>query len=860
MKRKFWKQFIRHVFYTCALFTGLLWTVSCEDDYKLDDNEPDWLGASIYDYLKENGNYTYFTQLIDDVGYKDVLQKTGSKTLFVATDSAFNRFFQNNPWGVTSYSGLSLTQKKLILNFSMINNAYLIETLSNYNNGGLVEGRAMRRATAISVMDSIPFDKGDALPNGTYWNKYKERGIYLLKDNTSWPMVHFLQRQLENDEISDEDFQVITGLTRSKNDAHIFDNKVIARDITCKNGYINVLENVLIPPMNMANYIFQNPNTSTFSNLLHRFCAPYYSLVQTEAYRKLKPGFNDSIYVKLFYTVAGGGGTNYYPNNSMVKTTLLLSFDPGWNSYNYNSSIGYTPLQADMATMFVPTNEAMEYYFNTGTGKLLKERYGSLENVPDDIAVLLIKRHMRRSFIESVPSRFPKMNDDENFPIPAKNSDIVDTYIGVNGLVYIINNVYGPFDYESCYAPVLFSEKTKVFNWAIIQNEFRLYLNSYVSRYSFFVPTDEYLTQYIDPFTIGKDMPGALKFWYNNASNSVNATVYKYNVATNTLGDSVGVITSAAFVSNRLLDLLDSHIIVGNVESGKKYYLTKGGNIIKVNGTGMGLTVEGGGDIDLGTKSNVVNFYAQANGNTYFIDKPIQMPLRSVYKVLSTTPEFSEFFNLLNGFQPSSNSVIFVKKQNYWGIDFNIKFFSTYNYSVYIPTNQAIQEAIANGVISPWESQPGIVGINDMTDIAEQNAAILKLERFLRYHFQDNSVFISGIPVQDVYTSATLKTDDIVTRFTFFGREYETFKNKYYKIGVAGSGTDLSLTTTKGTANVITQNGLYNIITRDYIFNANPGTYKEIDGSGSGTGYSSSSIYTSSTAVLHQIDKVLLFE
>jgi uncharacterized surface protein with fasciclin (FAS1) repeats len=872
MKRKFWKQFIQQVLFLGALY---LCTVSCKDQYLYDNKEPDWLGASIYDYLKSDGQFTYYTKLIDDLGYTEVLKKTGSKTLFVVNDSAFVRFFQNNPWGVKSYEGLTLAQKKLILFYNMIDNAYLIETLSNYNDGGaLIVGQAMRRATGMNeaeLLDSLPFEKGDQLPNGPYWQKYKANGLFLMKENSPWPMVHFLQKQMDNAGITDEDFQIMTGSTRNANDAYIFGNKIIKRDITCKNGYINVLQNVMISPGNMANYIHNTANLSQFSGLLERFCAPYNYPDYTDKYRATHPGSNDTIFAKLFFTIGGGGGANVYPDGKTINTSLLLSFDPGWSSYRYISASLIKPLQADMAAMFVPTNEAMNNYFNNGTGKILKERYQTWDNVPDDIIALLVKRHMISSFLASVPSRFPKLMDDNNYPVPAKKSDVVGSYIGINGLVYSINNVYSPPDYESVYAPVLFSEKTKVFNWAVIQNQFKYYLNSLESRYSFFVPTDAYLSKYIDPVTIAKDIPGALKFWYDESTKCVNATIYKYNLSTNELGDSVNILRghidvngkpdeNAKFIIDRLKDLLDSHVVVGDVESGQGYYLSKGGSILKVKGSGTNLTVEGGGDIAFGQKCNVVDMYNQTNGKTYIVDKPIQTPINSTYKILSTTPEFSEFFALLNGFQPTSSAdpVIFVKQKNYYGIDYSIKFFNTFNYSVYVPTNAAIQEAISNKIIIPWISQTingiSITGINDMTDVTQRDSAISKLERFLRYHFQDNAVFISGNSVNEVYATATIKNNDLVTKFN-------TYKNKYYKIGITGSGNDLSLTTeTGGTANVITQNGLYNIITRDYIFSADPRSFKEIDGTGGGTDYSISAITTSSTAVIHQIDHVLLFQ
>jgi len=99
----------------------------------LDDKEPDWLGESIYDYLASKDNFTNFVRIIEDLKYKDVLSKTGSKTLFVADDAAFDRFYQHNNWGVSRYEDLTLAQKNLLLKFAMINNAYLIETLSNYS-------------------------------------------------------------------------------------------------------------------------------------------------------------------------------------------------------------------------------------------------------------------------------------------------------------------------------------------------------------------------------------------------------------------------------------------------------------------------------------------------------------------------------------------------------------------------------------------------------------------------------------------------------------------------------------------------------------------------------------------------------
>ena len=840
---------------------GSFLLVSC-DDYPYDDKEPDWLGASIYDYLKTDGNFSYYTRMIEDLGYQEVLSKTGSKTLFVASDSAFNEFFKSNDWGVKSYNELSRAQKNLIVNYGMINNAYLVEMLSNYNNNGLKEGAAFRRVTAVSVLDSLPFQDGNSLPELNVWNYFRDKGVHLLKDNTPWTLMYFTQKHLEQAQITGEDFRIITGKQRAYNDAHIMGVKIIKRDITCKNGYLNVLQSVLVPPVNMAEYINNNTNTTLFSKLMERFCAPYPDAANTVLYRQLNPGFADSIYVKRYFarqSGAPGSLNNRLPNGQSINTDMLLPFDPGWNSYARTTS-GYA-LQSDVAAMFVPTNEAMNNYFNSPEGAVLKDRFKTWDSVPTDVLPLFIKRHMRTSLIESVPSRFANMVDEDNSLLPVSSSDIGKVYIGSNGIVYETNKVYPPDDYISVYGPVLLSandasveNKTKIWKWAIVQNDFRLYLNSLVSRYSFFVPTDEYFTKYIDPVAIGKDVPGALKFWYNTRTNAVNATVYRYNPADGTLGDSVNTITSATFLVNRLLDLLNMHVVVGGVENGKNYFITKGNVALKVTGSGTNMKIEAGGNIALDEKVNVNRVYQQSNGYTYFIDRPIQTPVQSVYKVLSSNAQFSGFLSLMAGFPASSSSVILVNKTNYFGVDFNVKFFNTFNYTVYVPTNDALEQAYAQGIIKPWESQGEIEGINSMTNAVEKAEEILKLERFIRYHFQDNSVFVDQLPVNHIYQSATQKKDDDDTHFG-------TFKNKYYKLGITGTGGNLTITTeTNKTAKVVTENGLYNIMTRDFVFNNRPAAFKNVDGTGTGSEFSSSMIYTSSTAVIHQIDKVLTFK
>ncbi|MFT3752034.1 MAG: hypothetical protein QM800_03885 [Paludibacter sp.] len=613
-----------------------------------------------------------------------------------------------------------------------------------------------------------------------------------------------------------------------------------------------MLDKVLVPRVNMAEYINKDEDTKIFSKLLERFSFPIYDNANTLLYKQLHPTFTDSIFSKAYY--ASIGGYTLYING--VAQTNVLPFNPGWNSYQSTGG-----LQSDMAAMFVPSDKAMTDYFNSGIGEILKSRFGSWENVPDDIILPFIKRHMRSSMIESVPSKFSKMVDGENYRLPVEKSHIEKSYMGVNGQVFVTNTIYPPVDYISVYSPVLMSSNSKIMNWAINISQlsydntpfafYKLYLNSQVSKYSLFVPTDEFFSKYVDPIAYGQDVQGVLKFWINPKTSAVNATVYKYDKKTDVVGDSVDVITSESFLKNRLWSLLDSHIVIGDVEAtGSHYAVTKANDIVKISGSGSSLSVQGGEDIRNNTSANTTKLFRQYNGTTYFIDKPIEPALRSVYKVLNETPEFSKFTDLLKGVPQEYVSQIFAQQ----GVDYRVKFFNAFRYTIYVPTNEAINAAVAAHRITTWDE------INAITTPTLKTAAIEKMVRMLKYHFQDNAVFADQT-INERFQSSTIKTDAVTTY-------WKTAKTKYYKIGVVGDGNTLHLTadTQQGAptcvANVTTDNNLRNIIVKDYIFAALPSKYKNVDGTGilTGAAFNSSTITSSASAVIHQIDNVLTIE
>ena len=207
---------------------------------------PSWLGESIYKELQQSsqleGTFNTYCRLIDDLGYTEVLSKTGSKTIFPANDDAFARFFAGgqNKFGVSSYDQLTHSQKAELLFSTMIDNAILVGTLSNKQNnaGNMLQGQLVKHATNMRLTYAVaPFSAQDMPANNKYFDRFRgsNGSILAVFDNTVAPMVHLTGEYMLNNNMTvtgdDSDFKVLTGQDYVDGDAYVFDRKVVKADV-----------------------------------------------------------------------------------------------------------------------------------------------------------------------------------------------------------------------------------------------------------------------------------------------------------------------------------------------------------------------------------------------------------------------------------------------------------------------------------------------------------------------------------------------------------------------------------------------------------------------------------------------------
>ena len=812
--------------------------ISSCSKYDLDETDPEGWGASIYSYLNEQGNYTNTVRMIDDLGLAEVLAKTGSKTVFAADDKAFERFYASNEWGVKKYEDLSESQKCLLLKGSVINNSYQINDLSSVE--GPIEGQCLRRITSqdpgdtlalVNVADLPNMEESDWVNNST-WKKLRDENlekIYLLKDASLPPMIHFIEGYLTNNKITNDDYNFLyNGKTnRISGDASVNGDNIIQQNIKCSNGFIHKVQEVMTPLKSIADIVESKPQVSMWNKLVERFAVPRRitneNTIHTYQNRSDRDFSKYRLYERRYFSKKSQGGRILNTDDDNNVTAGLLKFDPGWNTYYSGivTSSDEVAMQKNMGVMMVPSNEALNNYFTNQEGRVLLEEYGSLDKVPNDVIVELINNNMLSSFSESVPSKFNGILNDANDPMGVERSAIDSVWLGCNGAVYLTNRVYSPTSFVSVLYPAVVKNNLKVMRWAVEQNQYNVYLNSLNSRYSFFIPSNGALQWYMDPVSYGKNSRELCRFYYDEERKAVRAWLRECDANGNIIGEDSTEITDSRLIVKRLQDILDNHIVIGDVESGNEYYRTKGGQEIRVRNASLGaagMTVEGSRQINESSPISVSHVYDQTkagNGKVYILDKPIMTTEKNVMDLMAEVPEMSLFMDLLNGsglLENMRDNKACVKSTN-------ISLFNSYHYTIYVPTNSSLAG------FPTWddvEAKP--------EDSPERAADSIKIMNMLLLHIQDGSLFVgSGNMAEDGYETSLVDPET----------------EKFVRIFAELNNNDLFIRKTQTAASiqrkVLKTDGKYNLMAREYVVNSSD---KE----------TASGLYTTSTAVVHLID------
>ena len=345
------------------------------------------------------------------------------------------------------------------------------------------------------------------------------------------------------------------------------------------------------------------------------------------------------------------------------------------------------------------------------------------------------------------------------------------------------------------------------------------------------VPTDEALTHYTDVVTFKSKVPRVLRFYSQNGNFPVATEAYQYNQETYEVGGKYNAATAnQTEIVNRLGIILRSHAIYHNrpedgglgIRSGNEYFVAEDGSIIRVvkDAQGEPIAVQGSYQIENEqkgltdvtiteankdvystpwslTRANITERIEKGNAWVYKLDNAMIPTPRSAYSVLTSDGTFPEenpykrFIELCTGIDseiikdcglisrilPASQQKSELKKYNMFfdnnAPDYNLQWVGNCPFTLYVPTNEAIQRELSSGRLSSWEQiktqfnalpkdEDGNTILSTADSLSLQKK-ILTLTNFIRAHIQFGVEIADQLPFERKHNTAVVKTTTLVT-------------------------------------------------------------------------------------------------
>lgn len=646
---------------------------------------PESLEDPVYQILESRGNFTNLTTLIERAGYKDILGKAGYWTMFAPNDLAFEKFFQENTQ-IGSLSDIdSLTAQKIV-KYALVYNAFRTDRIADFQAaGGWEPDMAWKRRTAYyEGFYTEKVDGNELVVISSSRNNNGSGNYYVPADNNKY-IPYFHENFMDFQGLSAYDYNYFFP-DQSYTGFNVIDAEVMTEDVVAENGIIHEVSEVSLPLLNIDQYISENPEYSLFESILDDFLVEYIQDTEATNIYRTSTGGSEDVHVKVY-----DAGLAFSPNNE--NYLKLMDNDA----------------QADGYTMFVPRNEALQEFVD----EVLLKHYPSVSSLPKYIILDFVNAHM---WLNTVwPSKFTaNVNFHEEEATFDKEADVTDRQVLSNGLFYGTNKTQQSDIFFSVYTSAYLDPDYSLMTRALNDPDGYKRLISNTRRdFTLFMMSDEVLREH------GYDYDTAREEWTYTSPET-------------------GSTSRGSSAKSRVMRLLYNHIVP-----------TPNGELDDLTGSGVIRTgdpqlpgeyikyendqVFAAGNEDLGTVVNVTGFEDQPNGRVYYTDNLLQYseepPAFEIRELAGrnigedgedvVTP-FTSFYKYLENASIYDSSTGTIR-----GVDLGT------SYTFLVPNNEAIQQAVEDGVLPARETEDGSIEPDYDPDSLE---AKTQVDKFIQFH------------------------------------------------------------------------------------------------------------------------------
>jgi uncharacterized surface protein with fasciclin (FAS1) repeats len=642
---------------------------------------PAGLEPPIYQQLQSKGQFKTLLSLIDKAGYKHTLESAGYWTMFAPTDSAFEKdasftaYLQSRK--VANIQSIDSATAQGIIQYMLVYNAFNKDRIDDYqSNAGWLVNEAFRRRTAFYSGFYTDTTKTGEQVTAIASNRNGSSLPYVAADNNSKHIPYFTDTYFTAKNLTASDYTYFYPGS-SFSGFNVASAKVTAANVPAENGVIHIIDRVMTPLPSIEEYLRDKPEYSEFRKLYNKYMVTFIPNADATRRYHVLTGEDNQVYVKVY--------------------SSLLAFSP--NNENH-MKVQDNDAQQNEWSIFVPKNDVLLNYINT----VILEHFKTFENAPPQIVADLLNAHMWQSAVW--PSKFNTtlnfLGEEARFNA---QTDVTDRKVLSNGLFYGTTKVQEANVFSSVYSKAYLDPKYSMMT-RLLDAELKFLINSPRQQYTLFMISDAVLK------AAGYDYDPSLNLW--------------------SFTSSTGIKTSGEGIRQRLLRILNTSVI--QTPAGELNNLSGSGIIDAYNGEYIKFNnnrIITGGTTETGRVVTVDSMRLAKNGRVYYLnglltfaEQNIGFHIRTLGS--ATTSEFNYFWQfLLNSsasYTAASGEIIGTSAGSF--------------YTVFIPTNAAIQNAVRDGVL-PGDKTTGVPLFNPTTAADKE-----LVNRFVAYHILNKKTVI----------------------------------------------------------------------------------------------------------------------
>jgi uncharacterized surface protein with fasciclin (FAS1) repeats len=641
----------------------LLFLFSCTREPDI-YTRPDWLEGKVYTQVKAQPELTTFTKCIELTGYDEILDVSGSYTIFAPSDEAFKLYLSQS--GYTSVENIPIDKLTRLVKYHIVQNPWSKVQLRTLDVYGWIDTldinndkpRGFKRETLLlepnrkyGIKNIIEGTKSKFIIVDTLeTNKYRR----VITDSRKFVPIYY-QEYFNIYNLKKSDYQYYFNRTfDSPNDIYYAEGKIVSDEIAAENGFVYVIDRVVEPLDNAAEILdrknAQNQYTD-FLDVLNMFPKFDYNSRKTNA----QPGADQGLVVDSLFDLS-------FPELAIDFNGEKTSPPTGTYGLPSNVTIRYHH------GLMAPTNQAFQKFVNQYIK--IPNGWGSFENTPEVIKRIVANTYLSVNTI--YPSDFQEgFYNGEKDIIRINEGDIIEKEFGSNCSFLGLKEAIVPRALKSVTGPIyLLQGYNKVMN-AVETSGLLSALKREGKDYMLFVEND-----------VNTSRDSSLLY---------DPIKKRFSVFMLSPGTDVEFVMS----TNDLRTLLLSHVATEQKRgvARKEFILNLAGSIIIVNNvtgevSGTDVTTIGYRGTEAAPNFPVVLSDKVDNGTTYDIQNWFSFSSPTLFGKIST--DFPKFHALLK-----KAGLTVDKEYRYNFVSDNE------NYTVFVPTDKAIDDSGLNSLPIP---------------------------------------------------------------------------------------------------------------------------------------------------------------